>query len=356
MSVAAEPYVLERLGVVMEPEPGEPLEAWGVLNPAAARDRHGELWLFARLVAEGNLSRVGRARVLFEGDRPVGVERAGVALEPGPAWERNAHTAGVEDPRIVWVPALERFVMTYSAYGPLAARIGLAVSSDLERWERLGPAWFAYQPELETDLNLYPNKDAVLFPEAVAAPDGRPSFAMLHRPMWDLSWVRPGEGVRLPAGLDDPSPGIWVSFASAEHALEDLSALVRFDQHRLVALPEQPWEKLKIGAGTPPVPVRGGWLVLHHGVAGRLVAGTDHQRHASYSAGFMVLDSDDVTKVVARSTAPLLEPVTPGEREGIVPRVVFPTGIDVREGHADVYYGMADSRIGAGRLSPIEAP
>jgi predicted GH43/DUF377 family glycosyl hydrolase len=34
--------------------------------------------------------------------------------------------------------------------------------------------------------------------------------------------------------------------------------------------------------------------------------------------------------------------------------VVFPTGIDVRiGGEADVYYGMADYRIGAARLRRI---
>jgi hypothetical protein len=36
----------------------------------------------------------------------------------------------------------------------------------------------------------------------------------------------------------------------------------------------------------------------------------------------------------------------------VVPNVVFPTAIDPRgEGEADVYYGMADARIGAFRLT-----
>jgi beta-1,2-mannobiose phosphorylase / 1,2-beta-oligomannan phosphorylase len=37
---------------------------------------------------------------------------------------------------------------------------------------------------------------------------------------------------------------------------------------------------------------------------------------------------------------------------GIVPNVVFPTALDERaDGTADVYYGMADSRIGVARLT-----
>jgi beta-1,2-mannobiose phosphorylase / 1,2-beta-oligomannan phosphorylase len=47
----APPFALKRLGVVMEPQPGDPNEAWGVLNPAAARGLDGELYLFPRLVA-----------------------------------------------------------------------------------------------------------------------------------------------------------------------------------------------------------------------------------------------------------------------------------------------------------------
>ena len=55
----APPFALQRLGVVMEPRPGDPAEAWGVLNPAAARGPDGALYLFPRLVAEGNYSRIG---------------------------------------------------------------------------------------------------------------------------------------------------------------------------------------------------------------------------------------------------------------------------------------------------------
>jgi beta-1,2-mannobiose phosphorylase / 1,2-beta-oligomannan phosphorylase len=47
------PFQLQRLGLVMEPEPGNPLEAEGVLNPAAARGPDGQLYLFPRLVASG---------------------------------------------------------------------------------------------------------------------------------------------------------------------------------------------------------------------------------------------------------------------------------------------------------------
>src|SRR5580704_13363527 len=82
-------FQLKRLGLVMEPEPGSPQEIEGVLNPAAVRGPDGELYLFPRLVAKGNYSRIGIARVRFNaaGD-PAGVERLGIALEPDAEYER----------------------------------------------------------------------------------------------------------------------------------------------------------------------------------------------------------------------------------------------------------------------------
>ena len=71
-------FKLQRLGIVMEPEPGNPQEVEGVLNPAVARGPDGSLYLFPRLVARGNYSRIGIARVRFNSDSdPVGVERLG---------------------------------------------------------------------------------------------------------------------------------------------------------------------------------------------------------------------------------------------------------------------------------------
>jgi predicted GH43/DUF377 family glycosyl hydrolase len=353
-NMAIPPFALERLGILMSPLADEPAEACGVLNPATAR-RGEDLYLFPRLVAEGNYSRIGRARVIFDKrGSPVDVERLGIALEPREAWERHQSGGGVEDPRITYLPRLGRWIMTYAAFGPLGPRIGLAASVDLERWDRLGPVSFAYDLRLATDMNLYTNKDAVLFPEPVADPSGSPAYAMLHRPTWDLSLVRPGESEVVPSGLADARSGIWVSFVSATAVEADLRALTRFDQHRLIALPEQDWEALKIGGGTPPIRVAEGWLTLYHGVSGTLVRNLEPQPNVRYCAGALILDAADVTSVVARSVTPLLEPELPDERTGIVPNVVFPTAIEpVRDGPSPAYhvfYGMADARIGVALL------
>ena len=95
--------------------------------------------------------------------------------------------------------------MTYVAYGPLGPRTALAVSTDLREWRRLGPVLFTYDDALDIDLNLFHNKDAVFFPEPVTAPDGVRSFAVLHRPMWDLSETKADQGVRAARGHHRPA-------------------------------------------------------------------------------------------------------------------------------------------------------
>jgi len=348
------PYTLTRLGVLMIPEPGNDLEAEGVLNPASGYGPDGRLYLLPRLVAAGNVSRVGLAVVELADGVPAGVTRRGVVLAPDEGWERGKNNAGVEDPRVTWIPRLGVHVMTYVAYGPLGPKLALAVSEDLTAWRRLGPVHFGYQPDLDTDLNLFPNKDAVFFPEPVPGPDGEPAYAMLHRPMWDLGWFREGEGVHLPAGVTDDRPGIWVSYIPAADVERDLDALVRQGNHRLVALSEYEFEALKIGAGPAPIRVEEGWLLLHHGVTGAIDDPWEpQQQRVSYAAGAMILDPADVSRVLDRSSEPMLSAETADEKAGTVPNVVFPTAIEEIDGIRYVFYGMADTKIGVARLDRV---
>lgn len=348
------PYKLERLGVLMKPQPGNLLEVEGVLNPATIQKEPGELFLYPRLVAEGNVSRVGRCKVELADSVPVDVTRLGVVLEPEGAWERGANNAGVEDPRITRIDDLDVYIMTYIAYGPLGPKPAMAVSRDGEEWERIGPIHFEYQPELSTDLNMFPNKDIVVFPEAVTSPDGKESYAVLHRPMWDLDWLRPGEGAPLPAGIEDPRPSIWIGFVDAEAVRKDLRNLVHIENSRLLAAPEMPYEESKIGAGPAPIRVPEGWLLIHHGVTGAETKGFGLAYGARYTAGAILLDAERPWIELGRTLEPLLTPETPEELAGTLGNVVFPTAIEKIDGRYYVFYGMADSQIGVATLERID--
>ncbi len=348
------PFKITRLGTLMAPEEGNPAEAEGVLNPASGRDPEGNLWLFPRLVAAGNRSTIGVAKVVVEDGVPTHVERKGTALAPDRGWEHGDDHGGVEDPRLTWVPSLGMHVMTYVAYGPTGPRPALAVSSDLASWRRLGPILFDYVDELDTDLNLFPNKDVVVFPEVVPGPGGEPCYAILHRPMWELSFVRGHQTSPLPAGTTDDRASIWISYVPAAAAQADVRALTRPGGHRLVASPQFEWEELKVGAGPAPIRIPEGWLLIHHGVVGEINGDSfQPQQSVRYCAGAMILDAADPSRVLARTSAPLLAPETGAETDGTVANVVFPTAVEQIDGQYYVFYGMADSRIGVARLDRL---
>ena len=332
----------------MEPQAGNDHEVEGVLNPGAVRGPDGELYLFPRLVARGNYSRIGIARVKFneKGD-PTGVERLGIALEPEAEYElRPNGGGGCEDPRVTFIEPLQQYVMAYAAYSAQGPRIALASSKDLFHWTRLGLARFGPCEGIEFDG--VDDKDASLFPVAIPNPAGHASLAMIHRPLFE--GTRPEE-IACQAGPRTVNPdreSIWISYCpvQAEPGV--------FQSHHRLATPVEPWERLKIGGGTPPVLTPNGWMIFYHGVSE--IAGPTADRHPlCYSAGVMVLSQEHPQIVRYRSAKPVLTPTLPQERDGTVANVVFPTGIDKRDdlglpNRFDVYYGMADCRIGAARL------
>jgi predicted GH43/DUF377 family glycosyl hydrolase len=345
-------FATTRLGVIMSPKDGEPHEAWGVLNPAGIRSPDGTMHLFPRLIAEGNYSRIGHARVRFDGEMPVGVERLGVALEPQEAYERSPAGGGVEDPRVVYVPLLKRYVMTYTAFVPYEPRVAIAISEDLQSWQRLGVLHFedlANGPE----LNACGNKDAALFPDVISDPAGVPSFGILHRPTTRLHFRRHHIGTQetKPPSGDETQENIWISYVPIDRVIADITTLTSVRRHERVMAPEQPWEKNKVGTGAPPVRLPYGWVLPYHAVSAP-------DGHPRYCMGAAILDLERPSRVLYRTPAPILEPQVDYERNGLVSDVVFPSASDLRpDGTLDVYYGAADHVIAAARVTlPTELP
>jgi len=79
--------------------------------------------------------------------------------------------------------------------------------------------------------------------------------------------------------------------------------------------PRFPWEFVQIGNCGSPIELDEGWLLLTHGVG----------PVRRYSIGAVLLDKADPSKVLARSSEPLVRPEAP-DREGYVPNVVYTCG------------------------------
>ena len=125
-------------------------------------------------MARGNYSRIGIARVLFDGSGdPIGVERMGLALEPEADYELSANGGGCEDPRVAYVEPLQHYVMTYTALSRHGPRIAVAVSDDLFHWRRIGLATF--EPYNGIAFDGVDDKDASVFSTLIPSPLGEPA-------------------------------------------------------------------------------------------------------------------------------------------------------------------------------------
>jgi predicted GH43/DUF377 family glycosyl hydrolase len=343
---------ITRLGVVLSPD-GSPFEREGVLNPASATAADGTLLLYPRCVAEGNVSRIGRCRGIRLGDA-LHFEREGFALQPEAPYERRTVPGGMgcEDPRVTFIPVLERYVMAYTAFGPHGPRIAVALSRDGYQWERLGLVRFA------ADLQQGDDKDGVFFPEPVISPNGVRSLALYHRPMLRLSTMD-GRGA-IPTLLDLPPEErecTRIAYVPLDPVLAQIDNLLDVRESALVLVPDAPWCRVKTGAGTPPVRIEEGWFSIFHGVDARESENGGYRMQ--YSAGFVVHDVERPHIVRYRSPKPVMVPEGVEETHGIVSNVVFPTAIvQSAERGYEFFYGMADARVGRARLQlapPFEA-
>jgi beta-1,2-mannobiose phosphorylase / 1,2-beta-oligomannan phosphorylase len=342
---------IDRLGLVLEPN-GDPTEAGGILNPGAARSRTGELVLYPRCVAEGNISRIGMVRVR-EAQGGFETERLGFALQPEAPYELRPQPGyGCEDPRVTYVQVLDTYVMAYTAFGPDGPRIALAVSENGRHWERLGLVRFAGSANVVGD-----DKDAAFFPEPVLSPKGRRSLAFYHRPMLHLSSVDGRASIPMIERMPfDDRESIRIAYVPLNSVLKDRANLCSVSESVQVLSPDAEWGSIKIGAGTPPVRIAldgiEAWISVFHGVD--VINGRSRKPSLRYSAGIVIHDLERPDHILYRSPQPILVPEARRERNGVVDNVVFPSGIDPRadlgERVYDIYYGMGDYSIGAARL------
>lgn len=270
-------------------------EERSTFNPGGVLE--GDIFhLFYRATDVSGISSIGYATITRQMkvdrrlDRPI--------LTPDHEWEE----LGCEDPRVTRIN--NTVYMLYTAYSRRGSRIALALSSDLDKFTKIGL--------VGPDLN---DKNAALFPERI-----RGKLAMIHRiePSVQIAYFDNPEFHR----MADPSlrSQYWTEY------------LHNLDEHSVIK-PEREWEERKIGVGPPPIKTSNGWLIIYHGVDNNHV----------YRAGAALLDLDDPSKIMARSRTPILEPKEPYEKHGFVRNVVFPESAMVLDGVLHVFYGGADT-------------
>ncbi|MCH7813614.1 MAG: glycosidase [Planctomycetes bacterium] len=267
-----------------------------VFNTGATRLPSGETLLLCRVEDCSGRSHLCAAR------SADGVKDWKIDREPSLSWDserRPEELWGLEDPRVVWVPELEKYAVTYTCYSPRGPGVSLALTEDFRTFERFG--------------NIMPpeDKDAALLPRRI---DGR--WAMIHRPVSTFGAAH-----------------IWISFSPDLRHWGDHTVLVEARRGAW-------WDPDKIGLSPPLIETPRGWLMMYHGVrmtpAGCL-----------YRLGLALLDLEDPTRCLLRGTKWIFGPETDYERIGDVGDVVFPCGytLDDDGDTLNLYYGAADTSI-----------
>jgi predicted GH43/DUF377 family glycosyl hydrolase len=203
-------------------------------------------------------------------------------------------TFGIEDCRVLQLEG--RYYLTYTAVSENGYGVGMISTEDWQTFKRHG---MILPP---------PNKDCALFPEKING-----YYYAMHRPTLG------NEGLG--------GNYIWISKSPD---------LVHWGEHTCV-LKSRPgmWDSVRVGAGAAPTRTDEGWLEIYHGA--------DEQNR--YCLGAVLFDLNDPTKVLARSTKPLMEPIAPYERTGFFGNVVFANGVIEHGDTLTVYYGASDEVV-----------
>lgn len=205
---------------------------------------------------------------------------------------------GIEDPRITFVPELQKYAIAYTSYSRGGPGVSLALTKDFRAYERFG---VIMSPD---------DKDAALLPRRING-----FWALIHRPMTPLG------------------AHIWISYSPD---------LRHWGSHKLMLEARRGawWDANKIGMSPPPIETPRGWLMIYHGVRRT-------PSSSIYRLGLALFDLEQPEKCLVRGDSWMFAPEADYERRGDVQDVVFPCGYTVgADGDTiNLYYGAADSSI-----------
>ncbi|WP_212611638.1 glycoside hydrolase family 130 protein [Sphingobacterium wenxiniae] len=240
---------------------------------------------------------------------------------------------GVEDPRIA-VTEDGTFVVFYTQWNRDTPRLGVATSKDLRTWEKHGPifAKSKYTKLMETS-----HKSASIL---TTLKNDKLVVTKINGKYW-MYWGEHGVKGATSENLID-----W------EPVLDDKGELAKFIETR-----PGYFDSALTECGPPAILTDKGIVLLYNGknhdekeqADSRFTLGT-------YSAGQVLFDKNDPTKVLDRLDTPFLRPMEDFEKSGqYVDGTVFLQGLAYYKSKWFLYYGCADSKVGVAVYDPAKA-
>lgn len=230
-------------------------------------------------------------------------------VAPTPCWNwHDEEVQRVYDPRLTVIEG--RCYLCFAVDTKHGIRGGIAVTDDFQSFEVLS-------------LSVPDNRNMVLFPERIGG-----QYVRLERPFTVYSR----------GGMDRFD--MWLSRSPD---------LRHWGNSELLLTVEQvPFANDKIGPGAPPIKTEQGWLTTFHAVdldKARGKNGWEPTWKKRYTAGIMLLDLDNPSRVLGMYKSPLLVPEADYEvAGGFRNNVIFPGGMLLEDsGEVKIYYGAADT-------------
>lgn len=204
----------------------------------------------------------------------------------------NLEQFGVEDCRVSRID--DTYYLTYTAVSDNGVGVGLRTTTDWKNFEYKG---MIFPPH---------NKDCAIFEEKI---NGK--YYALHRP----------------TSVDIGGNYIWLS--------ESPDGLHWGNHKCIIKTRTGLWDSKRVGAGCAPIKTEQGWLEIYHG------ANAEHQ----YCLGAFLMDLNDPSKVISRTTKPIMVPTENYELSGFFGHVVFTNGHIVDGDKLTIYYGASDEFV-----------
>ncbi len=236
---------------------------------------------------------------------------------------------GVEDPRIAMTED-GLYVMIYTQWNRKTARLAVATSRDLKKWEKHGPAFAkAYDGRFKDNFT----KSASIITRVKG---GKTVIAKIDGKYW-MYWGERFVNVATSDNLVDWTP-----------MLDEKGELLRVMEARPGHFDSDFPE-----CGPPAIITKKGIILFYNGKNAGKTKGDPNYTFNSYCAGQALFDLKDPTKLIDRLDKPFFVPETEFEKSGQYPAgTVFIQGLVLHKKKWYLYYGCADSRVSVAIYDP----
>jgi len=302
-------------------------------NPAAVV-KDGKIYVLYRAEdnsATGIGQRVSRVALAETEDGVTMTRYSAPVLYPDESNRDYEWPGGCEDPRVA-VTENGTYVIFYTAWNRNVARLCVATSADLVHWTKHGPAFAkAFNGKY---LNTW-SKSASVVTQIV---DDKLVIAKV-KGKYFMYW------------------GEYKTYAAVSDNLVDWTPIEDAGGNLLVLANTRKgyFDSDLVECGPPAVITDKGILLLYNG-KNRTDSDRDCRFNAgTYSAGQMLFDVNDPTKLINRLAAPFFRPIESYEKSGqYVDGTVFIEGLVYYKNKWYMYYGCADSKVGVAIYDPTK--